>query len=185
RALGAAGEAGRGQRRAAGVLEGPLASSPVHDPVRDAWASVLDVDRIDGVQVVTRPDSSFAPPGCVALLRLDDTITATAASEQLAEIIAAVLRDVTSTQAVDPAVMRTLLPRVDDQLGPASLFYLRAPIGPPAPDVEVVALDDIEALLHSAAVEEVDESGMARTESGVSVRRDDAGRPIAACGYGR
>lgn len=155
----------------------------MYERVRRAWATILNVDELQRVQVVTKPTSDFAPPGCAAFLRIEDTLTITAHDDAIAETVRAAVAGLDARVALDPDVLRTRLPPIVDTLGPTSLFYLPAPLRTPGPDAEVIDVDLAGALLDAAAPEELDESGLSRATSPLSVVRDADGAVAAACGY--
>lgn len=155
----------------------------MYERVRAAWATILGVEDLSGAQVVVRPESPFAPAGCAAFLRIEDTLTVTAHDEAIAADVRAAVDDLDARQALDPDVLRPRLPPVLDALGPTSLFYLPASIGPPDPDVEVVDARGIAALVDRSAPEDLEESGIQRVASTLSIARDERGDVVAACGY--
>ena len=154
----------------------------MYERVRRAWATIVGVDELQRLQVVTRPASAFAPPGCAAFLRIEDTLTVTAHDDAIAAAVRAAIDGLDARAALDPDVLRPRLPPVIDTLGPTSLFYLPASLGSPDPDVEVADRVALEGLLAAVAADELDESGVPRVTSSVSVARHD-GAVVAACGY--
>lgn len=155
----------------------------MYERVQHAWATIIGVDALEGSQVVTRPTSEFAPPGCAAFLRIEDTVTVTAHDDALRRAVLIAIDGLDARAALDPDVLRPRLPPVVDTLGPTSLFYLPGSLGPPSSDVDVVDAREIAVLLAAAAPAEVDESGLPLVTSGLSVTRDADGAVVAACGY--
>lgn len=154
----------------------------MYERVRRAWATIVGVEDLQDLQVVSRPTSAFAPPGCAAFLRIEDTLTVTCHDDHVAGTVRAAVEGLTVREALDLDVLRPRLPPIVDVLGPTSLFYLPAPLGAPAGDVDVVDRDAVEALVRSVSDGDLDESGMPLVTSGFSVARD-GDEVVAACGY--
>lgn len=154
----------------------------MYERVRRAWATIVGVEDLQTLQVVARPASAFAPAGCAAFLRIEDTLTVTCHDDDIARTVHAAVDGLALHDALDLDVLRARLPPIGDVLGPTSLFYLPAPLGTPAGDVDVVGRDAIDDLVHAVSAGDLDESGVPLVTSSFSVARDGA-VVVAACGY--
>jgi hypothetical protein len=150
-----------------------------------AWAGLAGVERLTALQVLVRPESMLCPAGWVGVLRIHECITAIAPTEHLAGVVADALSGLAPMDTNSPDLLRTRLPTITEVLGPAGLYY---PVGPlhavvPSRSIDLVPASGIRGLLAASAHSDVDESGLARVTSDVSVIRDENGNVVAACGY--
>lgn len=150
-----------------------------------AWARLAEVVALDELQVVVRPESPLALPGCVGVLRLDGTVTVAVPHDGLVEPVTSLVRSVASrvspTGSVAPALARDA--RVVEVVGQASLFFgCLEPARPPSANLVRGAARDAEQLLASVSPEEAGESGLRDVTSALSMVKDDR-TVFAASGY--
>jgi GNAT superfamily N-acetyltransferase len=158
---------------------------PIPAPtVRDAWAFLAGVARLEGLQVVVRPESFLCPPGWVGILRIQETVTVSVPAGHLAEPIRLALRGLSPLETTSAERVKERIRGVSDVLGPASLFYPTANPFASSDDAEVEVADpsELEDLVRSSPAEEVGESGLAEVELPASIIRQD-GLVVAACGW--
>jgi len=148
-----------------------------------AWAALAEVERLSEFQVVVRPQSALGPPGWVGILRLAGTVTVAVPDAGLVDLVGHALRGLPAVSMTSEDVTGRL-PGVVEVKGPAALFFaVESPV--PARHFEVVqaSVDELDGLLASVPVDELDESGISEVTSSVSVIRDSHGAVVAACGY--
>lgn len=151
-----------------------------------AWAQLVGLSVLQGVQVIVDSKSPLAPRGWIGILALDGTITASVPRADLAGPVNAALVDLSSRQATMSDVVVPRLPPTRAALGPASLFY------PPNEfsvggfgAVEEVSAADVESLLEAACPEELNESGVRELASPLFGSRSATGALAAVSGYRR
>ena len=159
------------------------------DQVRRLWRDLMLAPNgfvRPGVVVVAAPDHRAAPPGWVGIVDLAGSVVVAAPPELVATLRLRVSAVESVHSLTDGAAIHGVLRTVDEILGPAVLFYgngmsveqRHEVVGPlPLGDVRV------QAVLDDAAPDEVDESGMVDTTSGVWLTLDDDGMPAALSGW--
>lgn len=151
-----------------------------------AWATLLGLAALEPLRILVDPASPLGPPGWIAVLALDDTITAAVPDPALEERVRAALSRLDPHAAVRAETMAEALPMACEVLGPAALFY--PPAGwRPANDtpLEETPSSALAALIDAAPDDDVAESGIAHITSPASVVRSSDGAVIAACGHRR
>jgi GNAT acetyltransferase len=154
------------------------------DAARRAWAHLIGLPALAGVQVLVDRDSPLGRRGWIAILALDGSVTACVPRPDLVRPVAAGLADLTPREATSPDIVRARLPVSRAVLGPAALFY------PPAgfkahwrSGVEEACRGDVEDLITSASPDELDESGVHEITGPLFISRASTGDVAAACGY--
>ena len=119
------------------------------------------------------------------MLRIEDCITAIAPTPEMVGPLTAALAELSPADATSPDRLNKRLPHVVEVLGPATLSYRgdQFPAAASAVLVDVVPLARVAELLGAVTNEELEESGLAKVTSSVSVIRSEFGEPVAACGY--
>lgn len=165
----------------------------------ERWAAVAGpggtpLPTTPPLTVAAAAGSGLCPPGWCGIVRLGDTVLATAPEPGAAHALRTALAALPPADRTDPEALargldRTGAPAVAEVLGPASLAYLDAAGFRPAhrgSPVDTVDPGDarLAALLERAGPEEAGESGLAGLEAPVHVLVE-GGRAVAAAGYAR
>ena len=144
--------------------------------------------RAPGWKVVAADGHLAAPAGWVGVVQVLGSVVV-AAPSGIAGRLSQLLMNATSVdQLTSPGAASALYGPFRQTLGPALLLYggMKGQPGPTPAVLGPLSNDDPRVLevLDQAASDEVDESGLTDTTSGVFVAVD-AGRPVAACAWRR
>lgn len=150
-----------------------------------AWAHLAEVELLEDLRVVVRPESPLALPGCIGILRLCGTVTAAVSDAQLVGPAVDLLQRVTALRdlqgSISPALAADV--RVAQVVAQASLFFAcEAPSRPPSPSLVRGVASDAEPLLACVSPEEASESALREVTSGLSMI-EQGGSILAAAGY--
>jgi GNAT superfamily N-acetyltransferase len=152
--------------------------------VREAWAQLAGVERLDGIQVIVRPESALSVPGWCGFLSLDGTLTAVVPDDFHLGIVSAALVGLSATEATTPEIIVPRFSEVAEVLGPAALFYPTASVqdGWGRYEVDQETVDQLDGLLREVSPEDVAESGLDEITGPVFlIRQGD--EVAAACGW--
>jgi len=120
-------------------------------------------------RVIENPASRLCPPGWAGIVRLQDSVLATAPTSAAARVL---------HRTLDPAALPVL-----EQLGPAALSYLSSPGRPISPTSTVEWADEARLLQLVSTVPSADaeESGIPGLRRAAVIRQE--GRIVAAAGW--
>jgi GNAT superfamily N-acetyltransferase len=157
---------------------------PVVDRAKRAWASLVGVTGLDGMQVVVDARSPLCPPVWIGILAVGDGVVAAVPRDDLRDPVIDALRGLSPSEATDPDVVLARLPPVSEVVGPVALFYAddALPLAPAA-EVQQVGAAELGVLLRSVPPDDLDESGLRAVTSPVFGVRTGAGDLAAACAY--
>jgi predicted GNAT family acetyltransferase len=125
------------------------------------------------VRVIENPASRLCPPGWAGIVRLEDSVLATAPTSEAAQLL---------QRTLDPAALPVL-----DQLGPAQLAYLLEPATSASDAVEwaerVEWVDEaqLSRLVRAVSADDAGESGIPGLQRAAVIRQ--GGRIVAAAGW--
>lgn len=137
--------------------------------------------------VVAADGHHAAPDGWVGVVDLRGSVVVAAPTRLVARLRSKLERTAIVGELTDPETARAIFGPFQQSLGPAVLLYGRPSrqtsststvIGPLAND-DARVVD----VISQGSPEEVDESALADTTSGVFVTLDSTGQPVAACGW--
>ena len=160
------------------------------ETVRSLWRTATSSPNgfaRPGWIVVPADGHRAAPDGWVGVIDLRGSVVVATPDKFAARLTLMLERVSTVSELTDPAAATAIFGPFRQTLGPAVLLYGR-PIRPAHASSSVIgplANDDPQVLdvISQAAPDEVDESALAETTSGVFVALDASGEPVAACGW--
>jgi RimJ/RimL family protein N-acetyltransferase len=118
-------------------------------------------------RVIENPASRLCPPGWAGIIRLRDSVLATAPTSAAARLL---------QRTLDPAALPVL-----EQLGPAQLAYLLGPPTSPTNAIEWADETQLSQLVGAVPADDADESGIPGLQRAAVIRQE--GRIVAAAGW--
>lgn len=153
--------------------------------VKEAWASLAGVERLEHDHIVVNPASGLCPRGWVGLVRLGDVVSGSAPTDELAATVSGALGGTSYGDASLASVLDRLQEPgpVKDILGPAALFY--PPDNWSAPDgaVEWVMPAEIKNFLAAASAGDRAESGLEKAVGPLAMVHAPDGNVAASAGF--
>lgn len=151
-----------------------------------AWAELLGLERLVGVQVIVSQDSPLCRYGWIGILGLKGTITAAVPDPDLVGVLAEALGGLSAEEAVQLEVIEPRLPATRSVVGPAHLFYPPFEhVGINAAPVGELSRDDLNEVVGAVTPDELDESGLLEVSGPLFGSWTPAGDLAAVSGYSR